>query len=1071
MAMALGFSQYGLAEEPNDCDTESDSATSFIVSVNVEDSSDDLTSFKEAWDYINASCESDTSYTIQFHSALYNDENTPLEIANAPFVLDGNRTVSLITSPGLDPIAEPAGSVHIISSDSTTNLFTIENGSSLEVLNVTIPKELVSCNQTFTVNTLNNNEYDGKTSFNEAWSNINENCNLLGSEDYDASIVNFTIAFDPLFNEQTIVLSDSPYKINDGININIQADNTVTLSGIEADQVIFSQSNNTVLDSNFETKEDDENLILAGSNGSSITLSEVSIPAEEILCASAFTVDTFVDDLYDLEHSFEEVWSVISATCPGSTEYTINFNSSFNSQTLELASAPYVINDNRTVNIAASTINQLTLIDLVVNGDSSTAHNNFFTVENGSQLNLNGLILDGGQPVDPNESATISNDPAIISAGSEAKLIIDKVTFKGFYTSGDDKGSAISTSSPTEISNSIFQDNRAPFQGGAIRASSADLTITDTSFINNQITSTSNSSTDASGNSDAGGAAIAFVNHLNDDGNTLTVSDTTFTNNQALGFGGAILIRGAKTTSISQSTFTNNTANTFTNNAITQAYGGAIALDRQTNISIDDSTFTGNTAQRSGGAIYVGNINADGALNITSSNLINNTATEDGAAIYVDSTQNFTTNISQTSLNTNNATGNGGALYVNEKRLTLTIENTTISANTANQGAGIYFEDAVIDGSKISYSSIIDNVSTTGAGAIQATSTPLVSLSHDIISGNTGTVRQACIEDTQTGFDVTYSLINEEPDDDDCAAYMADGNSIVSATDPLLGPLANNGGKGQTHYPTDNSPVIDVGDSTLENAPDFDQRGSARITRGIIDMGAVEFGNLAVNGATEIANAMLSPVKEYSQVITGFFTQPENDTLTYAIVGDLPAGLTFDDNTNTISGTPEYEGDGVTDFYSTITVTATAGISAETSQSTYTLTVGYSAPVYEGLTRLAVNINSGLEWDLAKSTDVDNQTITYSLSGLPEGLSFDENNFVMGRTTQAMVANSPYTLELQSTDIYDTTHTQIILKIIDPDDVVIITDTESGAACINVWLLSGLALIGLGGFRRRELIK
>ena len=139
-----------------------------------------------------------------------------------------------------------------------------------------------------------------------------------------------------------------------------------------------------------------------------------------------------------------------------------------------------------------------------------------------------------------------------------------------------------------------------------------------------------------------------------------------------------------------------------------------------------------------------------------------------------------------------------------------------------------------------------------------------------------------------------------------------------------------------------------------------------------------------------------------------------------------------------------------------------------TSQSTYTLTVGYSAPVYEGLTSLAVKINSGLGWDLAKSIDVDNQAITYSLSGLPEGLSFDANNFVVGRTTLAMVENSPYTLELQSIDEYDTTNTQITLKIIDPDDVVIITDTESGAASLNMWLLSGLALIGLGGFRRRQ---
>ena len=1058
MAMALGFSQYGLAIEPNDCSND------FIVSVNVQDSTDDLTSFKEAWDFINT-CPTDASYTIQFHNVFNNDEDNPLLLANAPFSLDDNRTVTLIT----DPNSDPAGTVYIQSSDTTKNLFTIKDGSTLVPQGVTIPTELIPCNAPFIVDTLLNDEYDGQTSFNEAWNYINENCNDPLSDNYDPDASDFSITFDSLFNEQTIVLDEAPYKINDGINIAINTGDVVTLSTVEADQVIFTQEEGAALDSNYETQEEDKIFELVGDNGATITITNVTIPEEDTQCASEFTINSRLVDPYDFEDSFQEVWTLISTECPGSTEYTINFDSSFSSQTLELTSAPYTVNDNRIINIAASTIDQLTLTDLETNGVDSTANNNFFTVENGSQLSLSGLILDGGQPVDLNESAIISNDPAIISAGSDAKLTINKVTFKGFYTTGDSKGAAISSSSPIIITNSIFDNNRSPLQGGAIRVSSADLTITDTSFTNNQIKLTSDNSTDTTGNSDAGGAAIAFVNHLNDSGNILTISKGTFTGNQASGFGGAILIRGAKTASISQSTFTNNITNNFISNAVTQAYGGAIALDRQANVTIDDSLFTGNTAQRSGGAIYVGNIHSDGTLNVTSSNLINNTATENGAAIYIDATQDYTTSISQTSLNTNNATGNGGALYVNEKLLNLTIENTTISANTANQGAGIYFEDAVIDGSQINHSSIIANVSTTGAGAIQATSTPLISLNHDIISGNTGTVRQACIEDAQTGFDITYSLINEVTSDDGCAAYMADGNSIVSATDPLLGPLANNGGKGQTHYPADNSPVIDIGDSTLEGVPDVDQRGSARVTRGIIDMGAVEFGNLAQNDAKEIPNATLSPTNEYSQIITGFFTQPENDTLTYAIVGDLPAGLVFDSTTNTISGTPEYTGDGVTDFYTTVTVNATANTSGNTSQSTYTLTVGYSAPVYEGLTSLAVKINSGLSWDLAKSTDIDNQAITYSLSGLPEGLSFDGNNFVVGRTTQAMVANSPYTLELQSIDEYDTTNTQITLKIIDPDDVVIITDTESGAASLNIWLLSGLALIGLGGFRRRKL--
>ena len=1058
MAMALGFSQYGLAIEPNDCSND------FIVSVNVQDSTDDLTSFKEAWDFIN-SCPADKSYVIQFYSILNNDASSPLQLSNAPYTLSGNRTVTLKT----DSNSDPEGSIHLASSDTTKSLFIIKDGSTLIREDVTIPKESVACDATFTVDTLISNEFDGQTSFEEAWDNINENCNATDGIDNDPSITDFSITFNSVFNDQTLVLSQAPYEINDGINIEVKTLGAVTLSTVIANQVLFSQASSAALDSNFEDKADDEKLILVGENNSNVTFSGVTIPEEDTQCASAFTIDTRLIDPYDFESSFQEVWNLISSQCPGSTEYTINFSASFNSQTLELSSAPYTIDDNRIVNIAASTIDPLTLVDLETNATTSLANNNFFTVENSSQLTLSGLILDGGQAAD-------RIDPAIISSGSEAKLTLKSVTLKGFHTNSDTKGSAISSSSPTVISNSQFEDNQAALQGGAIRVSSADLTITKTSFTNNTTTTTGHNHSDTSGQSDAGGAAIAFVNHKGDTGNTLTINEGTFTGNQSLGFGGAILLRGAKTMAINASEFANNQVNNITANTLTQAYGGAIALDRQADVTIVESIFNGNSAQRSGGAIYVGNLHADGALSITDSNLINNSATEHGAAIYLDASQPFTTNIARTSLNTNNATGNGGALYVYEPFLNLAMENTTISGNIANKGAGVYFEDAVVEGSSIRYSSIINNASSNAndaAGAIQASKSPLVTLSHAVISGNTGSVRQACAEDSQTGFDITYSLINEVPTEDGCAAYMADGNSILSAIDPLLGALASNGGKGQTYYPAENSPVIDSGDSTLEDAPEFDQRGSARVSRGIIDMGAVEYGNLVQNGAQQIANVMLSPMNEYSQVISGFFTQPaegSNDTISYSILGDLPAGLSFDSTSATISGTPEYNGDGTTDFYSTITVSSNLnGTISQISQSTFTMTVGYSAPVYEGLTSLAVNINSGLGWDLAKSSDADNQTIDYTLSGLPAGLSFNENNVVVGLTTMDMVANSPYTLELQSKDVFDTTITQLTLKIIDPDDVVIITDTESGAASLNAWLLSGLALIGLGGFRRRKL--
>ena len=62
------------------------------------------------------------------------------------------------------------------------------------------------------------------------------------------------------------------------------------------------------------------------------------------------------------------------------------------------------------------------------------------------------------------------------------------------------------------------------------------------------------------------------------------------------------------------------------------------------------------------------------------------------------------------------------------------------------------------------------------------------------------------------------------------------------ALDPVLGPLANNGGSTPTHSLLPGSPVIDAGDPALSGANEFDQRGApfVRVANGRIDIGAVE---------------------------------------------------------------------------------------------------------------------------------------------------------------------------------------------------------------------------------------
>ena len=72
-----------------------------------------------------------------------------------------------------------------------------------------------------------------------------------------------------------------------------------------------------------------------------------------------------------------------------------------------------------------------------------------------------------------------------------------------------------------------------------------------------------------------------------------------------------------------------------------------------------------------------------------------------------------------------------------------------------------------------------------------------------------------------------------------------EGNLIgngMEPIDPLLGPLADNGGRTQTHDLLSGSPAFNAGDPNIPGPPEFDQRGVGfdRIQHGVIDIGETE---------------------------------------------------------------------------------------------------------------------------------------------------------------------------------------------------------------------------------------
>ena len=76
---------------------------------------------------------------------------------------------------------------------------------------------------------------------------------------------------------------------------------------------------------------------------------------------------------------------------------------------------------------------------------------------------------------------------------------------------------------------------------------------------------------------------------------------------------------------------------------------------------------------------------------------------------------------------------------------------------------------------------------------------------------------------------------------DDAGGYLTGPGDQIN-TDPLLGPLQDNGGPTFTHELLPGSPAIDAGDPNFVSPPDYDQRGPGydRVRNGRIDIGSFE---------------------------------------------------------------------------------------------------------------------------------------------------------------------------------------------------------------------------------------
>ncbi len=315
--------------------------------------------------------------------------------------------------------------------------------------------------------------------------------------------------------------------------------------------------------------------------------------------------------------------------------------------------------------------------------------------------------------------------------------------------------------------------------------------------------------------------------------------------------------------------------------------GGVFAVG---NLTVNSSKISGNLGF-SGGGIYAQQVT------VSSSAITGNRANAAGSGIVI-------------------LRGSGGGISAGN----VTVSSSTISDNTAwfGRGGGISADTITVNSSTISGNS--------GRGIVCSGN---VTILNSILAGNkdnnvTPTHPDLSRESSLGTLTIQHSLIGDNRGTDLPEAPLgspdANGNLIGGPVggiiDPLLGPLADNGGLTLTHALLPGSPAIDSGDPLAvagsNDVLQFDQRDApySRIAGGRIDIGSFE-SQVAPVDFNHDNQLSCSDVDALVSAVIDGLNPPEFDLTTDDIVdqADLDVWLALAGLANLPSGAAYMKGD------------------------------------------------------------------------------------------------------------------------------------------------------------------
>ncbi|WP_143537329.1 choice-of-anchor Q domain-containing protein [Rubrivirga sp. SAORIC476] len=378
----------------------------------------------------------------------------------------------------------------------------------------------------------------------------------------------------------------------------------------------------------------------------------------------------------------------------------------------------------------------------------------------------------------------------------------------------EDAGGTVSLTD-VRLDKNWIQDG-APGNGGGLHSGGGDVTITRGIIADNMAVEGgglwTNGTLTINGGADGD----------NDDDDDAEDGDRSFftvlSGNEASGDeagigGGGLYVETGGIASVRYTLINGNTANG------TAGSGGGVLVADGASATLAFSEVTGNTANRAGAGIELfddGSTDDETTVSLrqvyVANNVIDEGAPGNGGGLHAGGAGAVDVSMSTFA---NNGAVEGGGLWINAAG-SLTMGNSTVTGNTSDtDGGGIYDNG----GASIALSSVtvaLNSADNDGGGLFSA-STDMFTVQNTIVADNSA---GGMGPDCSGTFDSDgYNLIG------DVTGCTVNGDDTdTDGQNPMLAPLAANGGFTPTHALMEGSPAIDSGDSAF----DVDQRGMTR---------------------------------------------------------------------------------------------------------------------------------------------------------------------------------------------------------------------------------------------------